>query len=224
MPVDAKTAPLVQKQVVERPLRKGEATREKLLAITERAALSKGISATSIDEIIAEAEITKSGFFYHFRDKNELALAVLERYIAMDAAQVDQTLARASELSDDPLQRVLIMLKLYAEIMDSLSAVPSGCVAATLAYQESQFDRRVRNRMLQASLDWRRTFRVLLDGIAAVYPPRDAVDLNAVADFCTGSVQGAIVIAKMRQDPRVMGEQVMILRSYLKLLFQPAAT
>jgi TetR/AcrR family transcriptional regulator, transcriptional repressor for nem operon len=219
MPVDVKTAPLVQQQPTERPLRKGEATRERLLAITERAVLSKGFSATSIDEIIAEAEITKSGFFYHFRDKNELALAVLERYIAMDAAQVEQTFARAAELSDDPLQRVLIMLKLYAEFMDSLSAVPSGCVAATLAYEESQFDRRVRERMLQASIDWQRSFRSILEVVAERYPLRDDVDLDAVADFCSASVQGAIVIAKMRQDTRVMGEQVMILRSYLKLLF-----
>ena len=34
-----------------------------------------------IDEIIAEAGITKSGFFYHFRDKNDLAKALLQRSI-----------------------------------------------------------------------------------------------------------------------------------------------
>lgn len=134
---------------------------------------------------------------------------------------MEQTYARASELRDDPLQRLLIMMKLYAEVMDGLSAVPSGCVAATLAYEESQFDRRVRARMHQASLHWRAAFRRMLDQITALYPPREAVDLDAVADFCSGAVQGAIVIAKMRQDMRVMGEQVMVLRSYLKLLFRP---
>ena len=58
-----------------RPVARGGATRERLLDIAEAGVLAKGFAGTSIDEIIAEAEITKSGFFYHFRDKNELARA-----------------------------------------------------------------------------------------------------------------------------------------------------
>jgi AcrR family transcriptional regulator len=74
---------------------KGRATRERLLSIAERAVLAKGFTATSIDEIIAEAGITKSGFFYHFRDKNELALALIERYLVDDEAKLDALFARA---------------------------------------------------------------------------------------------------------------------------------
>jgi len=55
--------------------------RTRLLDIAEDAVLAKGFAATSIDEIIAEAGITKSGFFYHFSDKNVLARALLQRYI-----------------------------------------------------------------------------------------------------------------------------------------------
>ena len=60
---------------------KGIETRERILQIAESAVLAKGFGATSIDEVIAEAGITKSGFFYHFRDKNELARAMLRRYV-----------------------------------------------------------------------------------------------------------------------------------------------
>ena len=52
------------------------------LGITQASILQKGCAATSIDEVIAEAGITKSGFFQTFRDKNELAKALLQRYIA----------------------------------------------------------------------------------------------------------------------------------------------
>ena len=52
---------------------KGQATRERILDIAEASVLVKGFGATSIEEIIAEAGITKSGFFYHFKDKSELA-------------------------------------------------------------------------------------------------------------------------------------------------------
>ena len=202
-------------------MRKGEVTRERLLATAELAVLDKGFAATSIDELIAHVGITKSGFFYHFRDKNELALAVLDRYIVMDDAQVCEVFSRATELSDDPLQRFLIAMKLYAELMDGLTSIPSGCVAASLAYQDSQVDRRVRDRMKEAALGWRKNFRAMLDDIAATYPQRDPIDLDVVADFCGSAMQGAIVIAKMQQNPRIMGQQVMALRSYIKLLFQP---
>jgi AcrR family transcriptional regulator len=58
---------------------KGEATRERILEIAEAAVLAKGFGATSIEEVIAEAGLTKSGFFYHFKDKNALAREMLRR-------------------------------------------------------------------------------------------------------------------------------------------------
>ena len=62
-------------------MRKGAATRERILEIAEAAVLAKGFGATSIDEVIVEAGITKSGFFYHFKDKNELAREMVRRYV-----------------------------------------------------------------------------------------------------------------------------------------------
>jgi AcrR family transcriptional regulator len=52
-----------------RAITKGEQTRQRLLDLAEEAVLAKGFAATSIEELIAAAGITKSGFFYHFRDK-----------------------------------------------------------------------------------------------------------------------------------------------------------
>ncbi|MEQ9566662.1 MAG: TetR/AcrR family transcriptional regulator, partial [Pseudomonadales bacterium] len=69
---------------------KGQRTRERILEIAANAVLAKGFGATSIEEIISEAGLTKSGFFYHFRDKNELARALLEQHIAQDDVIFDQ--------------------------------------------------------------------------------------------------------------------------------------
>ena len=57
--------------------RKGGDTRERILDAAEAAVLEKGFAATSIEELIAAVGITKSGFFYHFKDKGELAKALL---------------------------------------------------------------------------------------------------------------------------------------------------
>ena len=62
--------------VQELSQRKGTDTRERILDVAEAAVLEKGFAATSIDELVAAVSITKSGFFYHFRDKGELGQGV----------------------------------------------------------------------------------------------------------------------------------------------------
>ena len=47
---------------------KGAQTRQRILETAQESILAKGFDATSIEEIVAAAEITRSGFFYHFRD------------------------------------------------------------------------------------------------------------------------------------------------------------
>ena len=76
-------------------MKKGVATREKLMDIAQGAVLQKGFGATSIEELIAAAGITKSGFFYHFKDKNALAHALLERHLRKDDAIKGTQLAHA---------------------------------------------------------------------------------------------------------------------------------
>jgi AcrR family transcriptional regulator len=71
-------------------------TREQILDAAQSAVLAKGFSGTSIDELIAAVGISKSGFFYHFRDKSDLAKALLERYIAEDDRIFDALEAQAS--------------------------------------------------------------------------------------------------------------------------------
>jgi len=65
-------------QLQEAP-RKSSETRERILDVAEASVLEKGFAATSIEEVIAAVGITKSGFFYHFKDKNELAKALRMR-------------------------------------------------------------------------------------------------------------------------------------------------
>ncbi len=201
---------------------KGQATRERLMDIAENAVLAKGFGATSIDEIIAEADITKSGFFYHFRDKNELARALLQRYLDNEEKLLDDLFERARELHDDPLHAFLIGLKLFSEMMADLPSGHPGCLVATYCYNERLFDQNIRDLNRQAVLRWRQRFLGTLQEIAAVYPPKDDVDLNALADMVSNTVEGGIVMSKALGEPLALSQQVMLFRSYIKLLFQPS--
>lgn len=198
-------------------------TRSKILDIAEASVLEKGFEATSIEEIVAGAEISRSGFFYHFRDKNALARAMLERYIDAENALYDNIFSRAAELNDDPLHSMLIGLKMLAEMLADMPEGHPGCVIAATAYQDRLFDKGVQDLNREAILGWRRRFRAMFEEIAAVYEPRDAVNMDALGDMVSSVVEGGLVLQRALQEKNSASEQIMLLRSYLKLLFSPKA-
>jgi len=200
---------------------RGKETRKKILDVAQDAVLAKGFDGTSIDEIVANAEITKSGFFYHFRDKNALARALIERHIEVEDQLFDDLLARARDLTDDPLQAALIGLKLLAELIEDMPGGHPGCVVATAVYQDRLFDRDVREANRRAVLGWRNRFRAMFDEIAEVYPMHDDVDLDHLADMVSSVIEGGIVISRAVGEPSITAQQVMLLRSYVKGLFSP---
>ncbi len=200
---------------------RGEETRKRILDVAQDAVLAKGFDATSIDEIVANAELTKSGFFYHFRDKNARALALIERHIEVENQLFDDLIERAGVLADDPLQRALIALKLLAELIQDMPDGHPGCVVATAVYQDRLFDRDVRQANRRAVLGSRRRFRTMFDEVAAVYPAHDDVDLDQLADMVSSVIEGGIVMARALAEPSVTAQQIMLLRSYVKILFSP---
>lgn len=200
---------------------KGADTKTKILDIAEASVLQKGFEATSIDEIVAEAGISRGGFFYHFQDKNALARAMLERYIDVENKLYDDIFARARELNDDPLHSMLIGLKMLAELLDDMPNGHPGCVIAATAYQDRLFDKGVRNLNRQAILEWRKRFRAMFEEIAAVYEPREEVNMDALGDMVSSVAEGGLVLQRALGETNTVAEQIMLLRSYLKLLFAP---
>jgi TetR/AcrR family transcriptional repressor of nem operon len=202
---------------------RGSQTRAKIMDIAQDAVLAKGFDATSIEEIVASAEITKSGFFYHFRDKNALACALIERHIEVEDQLFDELLARARDLYDDPLQAALIGLKLLAELIEDMPGGHPGCIVATAVYQDRLFNRDVREANRRAVLGWRRRFRAMFDDIAEVYPVNDDVDLTHLADMVSSVIEGGLVMSRAVGEPLITAQQILLLRSYVKLLFSPRA-
>lgn len=200
---------------------KGPETRTRILDMAQDAILQKGFDATSIEEIVAAADLTKGGFFYHFPDKNALARALIERHIEVEDQLFDDLWARARDLHDDPLHSALIALKLLAEMLADMPSGHPGCIVATAAYQDRMFDAEVRALNRRAVLGWRARFRAVFDEIAASYPPREEVDLDALADMVSTVVEGGIVMSKALGEPHMVVGQILLFRQFVKQLFQP---
>lgn len=202
-----------------RAITKGEQTRQRLLDLAEEAVLAKGFAATSIEELIAAAGITKSGFFYHFRDKNDLAKELIERYVERESALIDELFARADALNDDPLHGFLIFLKLLTDVADAMPGGHPGCIVASYAYQQQLLNNELREQVRDFHFKLRRIFRTRLDAIAAQYPPKTEIDLDALADMLGAVMDGGIIQTRAVGDGALLPRQIMLYRTYIRLVF-----
>jgi AcrR family transcriptional regulator len=213
--LEPKTAPVVQSET----LSKGERTRERLLDLTYEAMIRKGFAATSIEELVEAAGITKSGFFYHFRDKHDLARQVVARHTGENATFLDDMARRARELSDDPLHSFLVFLKLYAEAMDQMVDEHPGCLVATVTFQDRSFDHETRRMTVQSVNDWRGKFIAWLDEIAAAHPAKGNLQTADLADAILAFTYGGMTLAKALSDPAAISRQAMVFRETVRLHF-----
>jgi len=199
---------------------KGEQTRQRLMDIAQSSVLEKGFSATSIEEIITEAGITKSGFFYHFKDKNDLAKSLVERYIQDEGSLMDEVFAQADSLSEDPLHSFLIFLKLLSDRFADLPNGHPGCIVASCCYQEQLFNQDVRDLCAGGHMTWRRVMRKRLDRIAEKYPPKVEIDFDALADMFSALADGGIILSRSLKAPAKLSEQIMLYRGFVRAVFE----
>ena len=69
-------------------------TRHRLIAAASRQFAHHPYSVVSLDDILAEAELTKGAMYFHFPSKQALALAIIDDLSEMSKAVVTELLAR----------------------------------------------------------------------------------------------------------------------------------
>ena len=201
---------------------KGQATKNKLMDIAERLILNNGFAAMSIDEVIKDAGITKGGFFYHFDSKHALAYSLLQRYREMEAFIFSGLFKRSEELTPDPLQQMLVFVKLFAEMMADMDELHPGCLVASITYESQQVNEQVKNITAEIVLDWRNLFREKINKINLVYTPNTAVSSDDLADMLSTIVEGGIIVSRALGDPSILVKQLLEYRSYVELLYKPS--
>jgi AcrR family transcriptional regulator len=80
--------------VTEQLDRRADTTRLQILRAAAHQCARKSSSSVSLDDILADAEVTKGAMYFHFRSKYALASAIIEYRTAVAGASVDQLLAQ----------------------------------------------------------------------------------------------------------------------------------
>jgi TetR/AcrR family transcriptional repressor of nem operon len=203
--------------------KKGTATREKILNTAQAMVLERGFSGMSVDSMIEALGMTKGAFFHHFKNKNELAVDLIERYAAMDLQFFDECQVRADKLSNDPLQRVLIIIGLYEESFAKLTDPYPGCLLASYIYELHHFDKSIVNSINEVFLKWRSVLTHRFEKISRRYPPKGEVNYPALADEFTVIIEGAFIMSKSLHEPQIVADQLQHYKRYIELLFNPEA-
>jgi TetR/AcrR family transcriptional repressor of nem operon len=201
--------------------RDGSATRTAIMDAAESSIMGRGFAATSVDEVIERAGITKGAFFYHFKSKADLAHALVERFAERDAAQLEDKLGRAERLARDPLQQALIFVALFQEELAALTDPGIGCLFASFCYEAQLFDDDILAIIRAAMQRWRDRFGAKLAEVIALYPPRLPATAESLADLLNTVFEGAFIMSRTFGHSKLVAEQLGHYRNYLELLFQP---
>jgi TetR/AcrR family transcriptional repressor of nem operon len=201
---------------------KGESTRERLLEVAQGLVLERGYAGTSLDDILQATGLTKGAFFHHFRSKADLGRAVVERYAAADFALFDEWSRRADRLTDDPLERVLVFLRLFEEFLDGLEAPLAGCVFASYTYESRSFPPEIHGFIRERLLDWQRLYETKLEALIEARPPAAPVTARELAEMIVTLIEGGILMAAAYRDRGFLQRQSRQYRHFLELLFPRA--
>jgi TetR/AcrR family transcriptional regulator, transcriptional repressor for nem operon len=102
---------------------------------------TKGYVATTLDDLCAEAGVTKGSFFHHFKSKEDLALAAVEHWNSMTGGLFAQ--APYTQIAD-PRDRVLAYIDFRAAILQG--ELPDfTCLLGTMVQETFETHPRIRD-------------------------------------------------------------------------------
>lgn len=165
-------------------------TRDRILDAASELFYAHGIRAVSADKVIERAGITKVTFYRHFRTKDALVVAYLERQAAWERAALDGM--RASV--DDAEQA----FRRFAHAVGAEACKPGfrGCSFINAAAEYAAPDSPVRTVVAEHRAWYRSTFTSMLEQL-------DVPDAEQVADELMMLRDGAMLSGYLSDPARV---------------------
>lgn len=193
--------------------RKGERTRR---SIVERAAPvfnTKGYHGTSMSDLVRETGLEKGGIYGHFAGKEELALAAFDHA----AGLMRERLRVALEGEDGALGKLLAVVGVFGGLAED-PPVAGGCAILNTAIESDDTNPALKQKASDAAAEWLRLVGGLVkEGVRGGELDPDA-DPRLTASIVVSTLEGALMLAKLQDDPTHMGRAVQHLESHLRSL------
>ena len=173
-----------------------------------------GYNAMALDDVLRESGVGKGNFYYHFKSKEDLGHAILDQIVD---GFLERTLAPCFADPDGaPLGQIRCFLDRVLEAQRERNCV-GGCVMGNLASELSDVHEGFRTRLATLFTAWQARLASALDSARRRGELAAGSDPETVARFVVASLEGAILLAKVSKDIRVMEQCVAELKRYLAL-------
>jgi TetR/AcrR family transcriptional regulator, transcriptional repressor for nem operon len=187
-------------------------TTERLLESAMRLFLEKGYASTSVADILREAQAHSGSLYYAFPTKQDLLIAVLERYRDGIGPML---LEPAWAGVDDPIERIFALLGRYRFALE-ITDYGYGCPIGSLALEIHEPDPPVRDALVANFDAWVDAVETCLDAAADRLPPD--LDRRGLAQGVLTVMEGGVMQARTHRDPAPFDASVAMLRDHLSRL------
>ncbi len=161
--------------------------RERILGVASDLFSSRGINATSVDTIVAEAGIAKVTLYKYFESKEQLILEYLRQY---DAKLWQKLSARKAAQNAAPRDSIMDLVHAVMDWIEDPEFKGFAFVKATVEFPQSG------NPVHQTSVEFARTLRDTLADIAAEAGVRNAETLALQLSMV---IEGAAITEHMQR-------------------------
>ncbi|GGD24575.1 TetR/AcrR family transcriptional regulator [Pontibacillus salipaludis] len=188
-------------------MNKGALAKEEIISVAADVIRSKGYQSTSINDILVSSGIGKGKFFHYFKTKHDLGIAVIDRYIDTWKSRMIEEILQGESPANTRIHHML------EETLGSFqdSNVKKGCPFGNLAIEMSEHDASFRERIAFFFHEWAMALSETLKDANLISDQR-AYDY---AEHIISSIEGAILMAKVKQTSKPIENTVWILKNTL---------
>ena len=179
-------------QPTQRLTRKGEATRERIVAAAAAGIFERGVARTSLDEVKAAAGVSSSQLYHYFSDKHALVLAVIDH-------QTDAILTGQEPLLShlDSVPALRAWRDLLVSIQHSLHC-QGGCPIGSIGAELAETDPQARARVASGFERWQSGIR---NGLRLMHSRGELNgDPEALALATLAALQGGLLLTQIRRE------------------------
>jgi TetR/AcrR family transcriptional regulator, transcriptional repressor for nem operon len=174
---------------------KGRATRGRILDTATELVFEHGVAGTTLDDVRAAADVSKSQLYHYFADKEDLIHAVIDR-------TVQQVLDAQPELTDlSSWAAISRWLDDLVDLQEQRHAI-GGCPIGGLAGQLAETDELARHALAAGFDRWEEPLREGLEKMRSQGKLARTADPSRLATATLAAIQGGLVLTQTRRDPR----------------------
>ena len=177
--------------------------------------LTRGFTATTVDQICAAAKLTKGSFFHYFKTKDDFGQALLGYYWISG-----QRLLQSAPFNElhDPLERLHGYLDLFVSVARD-SGVEKSCLFGNVSQEVAPTNARLRRSCSQGFARWAAQIASQLDEAKRARPPAVDFDSRTLAEHFVAIYEGSLILVKATGDAQVLEDNIEHFRRYLSSLF-----